>query len=440
MQRIASSPEILNMSSKRSERAAVRGQARSEPTLAPLTETTSFRPASRLCNVGMSEILAIGARAKELQILGRDIVLLGAGEPDFATPDAVKLAAHRAIDDDETHYTPLAGTPTLLKAVQHKLLRDNQLDYAPAELIAAAGAKQIIFNALLATLDPGDEVIVPAPYWASYPDMVRVCSGQPVVVPCDESNGFKLQPEALTHAITPRTRWLLLNYPSNPTGAVYTPEELLGLAEVLAAHPHVWVVADEIYEQLIFDQQIHVSLLNIAPALRDRTLLVNGVSKSHAMTGWRLGYGAGPSALVKAMTAIQSQSTSAPSSISQAAAVEALLDIDPKLAERRDIYQQRRDWVVQALSSIEGLSCAQPSGAFYAYVRCSDVIGKHTPGGIQIETDSDFCRYALEEYGIALVPGEAFGASPYFRLSFATHMTRLLMGLERLACAADSLF
>ncbi len=400
---------------------------------------SGFRPAARVAGIGVSEILAIGVRARALMAAGQDIVLMGAGEPDFATPDAVKLAAHRAIDNDQTSYTPLIGEPNLIEAIRSKFSRDNAISYTPSEITAAAGAKQVIFNALLASLDSGDEVIVPAPYWSSYVDMVSVAGGVPVVVPCAERDGFRLTPQALDAALTSRTRWLLLNSPSNPTGTIYSTEDFRGIGEVLARHPQVWVISDEIYEHLTYDQRPHVSLISAMPLLKERTLVVNGVSKSHAMTGWRLGYGAGPEELISAMTVIQSQSTSAPSSISQAAAVEALIEVDPCLAERREVYEHRRNLVIDYLNEIEGLSCASPAGAFYAFVGCGGVLGKRTAYGESIKSDMDFCRYALEAHGVAVIPGAAFGMSPYFRLSFAASESQLRVGMERLQNAIAEL-
>lgn len=399
----------------------------------------AFRPARRLASVGVSEILKIGARAAQLRREGRPIIVLGAGEPDFDTPDHVKEAAIAAIRAGATKYTNLDGTPELKAAICAKLQRENGLTYEPREITAGAGAKQVIHNALMATLDEGDEVVIAAPFWTSYADMVAIAGGTPVAVVGQEDNGFRLDASDLERAITPRTRWLMLNSPSNPTGAAYTPADLRPILDVLLRHPQVWLMSDEIYEHLCYGNFAPVSPVALEPRLRERTLIVNGVSKSYAMTGWRVGYGAGPQALIAAMAVVQSQSTTNPASVSQAAAVEALNGPQDILAERRASFKRRRDLVVQALNVIPGLSCRRPEGAFYAFVGCAGVIGRRTPSGQVLETDADFCRYLLEEHSVAVVPGSVFGLGPYFRISYATAETELHTAMSRIARAVEAL-
>ncbi|WP_339114705.1 pyridoxal phosphate-dependent aminotransferase [Thioclava sp. GXIMD2076] len=400
------------------------------------TEPT-FRPAKRLAAQKVSEILQIGARATELKAQGHPVIVLGAGEPDFATPDNVIEAAHRAALAGQTVYTPLAGTPALRAAIAQKFKRENGLDYSPAEVIATAGAKQVIFNAFMATLDAGDEVVIPTPYWTTYSAMVDICGGVPVTVQCSGETGFKLTPEQLEAAITPKTRWLMLNSPSNPTGAAYSVDETLKLLEVLERHPHVWLLSDEIYEHIVYDDFAFVSPAALSPAIKARTLIVNGVSKAYAMTGWRLGYGAGPEALIRAMTVVQSQSTSNPCSIAQAAALEALTGPQDLLAERCASFRARRDLVVDAINAIEGLYCRKPEGAFYAFASCEGLLGSTTPEGKTLESDRDFCAWLLEAAHVAMVPGAAFGLSPYFRISYATSEAELTEAMARItkACA-----
>jgi aspartate aminotransferase len=399
----------------------------------------AFRPARRIANIGVSEILAIGARAAQLKREGRPVIVLGAGEPDFDTPDNVKEAAMAAIRAGATKYTQLDGTPELKAAITGKLKRENGLDYEPTEVTVGAGAKQVIHNALMATLDEGDEVIIAAPYWTSYADMVTIAGGMPVPVVGREENGFRLEAADLERAITPRTRWLMLNSPSNPTGAAYTPSDLRPILDVLLRHQQVWLMSDEIYEHLCYGNFTPLSPVALEPALRDRTLIVNGVSKSYAMTGWRIGYGAGPRPLIAAMAVVQSQSTSNPSSVSQAAAIEALNGPQEVLAQRRASFERRRDLVVQALNAIPGITCRRPEGAFYTFASCAGVIGRTTPSGQLLQTDADFCRYLLEEHDVAVVPGSIFGLAPYFRISYATAEAELRTAMARIARAVDAL-
>ncbi|WP_432245369.1 aspartate transaminase [Arthrobacter sp. G.S.26] len=381
---------------------------------------TEFVPASRVSRIKSSPSVAAAARVRELKAEGRRILDLTVGEPDFDTPAHVKDAAAAAISRGETRYTSVNGTPELQRAILQTLELKTGLHYTPAEITIGGGAKQVIFTAFMATLDQGDEVVIPAPYWVSYPDMVLANDGSPVIVPCGEDVGFKLTPEALAGAITDRTKWLILNTPSNPTGAVYSREELAALAAVLEDHPQVLVLTDEIYDEIHFGAGKLSSLVAVAPGLKDRVLLVNGVSKAYAMTGWRLGYGAGPAALVGAINKLQSQISSCPSSVSQAAAAAALTGDQSFVRDSLETYRERRDVAVAALNAIDGLSCATPEGAFYAYVNCSGVIGKSTREGRLISTDEDFTLYLLDEVGVAVIQGSAYGLGPYFRISYAT--------------------
>lgn len=373
-----------------------------------------------LRRVKPSPTLAVTARARELKREGRDVIGLGAGEPDFDTPDNVKEAAIAAIRRGETKYTDVDGIPELKAAICAKFARENGLDYAPNQIHVAPGGKAVLFNALLATLSPGDEVIVPAPYWVSYPDMVLLAGGEPVVAACGEDHGFKLTPGALEAAITPRTRWLILNSPSNPTGAAYTRGELEALAEVVRRHPRVWVMTDDMYEHLIYGGFDFVTFAQAAPDLYDRTLTVNGVSKAYAMTGWRIGYAGGPRPLINLMRKVAGQTTSNPSSISQWAAVEALNGPQDFIAKRAKAFEARRDLVVSMLNQARGVRCATPEGAFYVYPSIAGLIGRKTPSGRTIENDGDFAAELLDAQGVAVVQGEAFGLSPYFRVSYAT--------------------
>ncbi|MFW8636992.1 pyridoxal phosphate-dependent aminotransferase [Cribrihabitans pelagius] len=400
---------------------------------------SEFRKSARLEAIGVSEILAIGARAAAMRQAGEDVIILGAGEPDFDTPQHIKTAAKAAIDAGQTKYTPLGGTRALKQAIQEKFARDNGLHYGLDEIIAASGAKEVLFAAFMASLDPGDEVIVPMPCWTSYADIIKVAGGVPVPVPWGESAGFRLTPGQLEAAITPRTRWLLLNSPSNPSGAACSAQDCHALAEVLLAHPGVWVMADDIYEHITYGGFEFVTPAQAEPRLKPRTLTVNGVSKAYAMTGWRLGYAAGPKPLIDAMKVVQSQSTSHPSSIAQAAAVAALNGPQEVLAERRASFQARRDLVVEALNGINGLRCPRPDGAFYTFANCEGVLGQRTPAGQVLESDANFCAYLLDSHKVAVVPGRAFGLSPYFRISYAASEGELSEALTRIAAAVAAL-
>jgi len=375
---------------------------------------------SALARVKPSATIAVTARARELKRVGRDVIGLGAGEPDFDTPENVKQAAIDAISRGETKYTDADGMPELKAAIVAKFARENGLKYETNQIHVAPGGKPVIFNALVATLNPGDEVIVPAPYWVSYPDMVLLAGGEPVTVIGEEADGFKLRPETLEAAITPKTRWLILNSPSNPTGAAYTRAELEALADVLRKHPHVWVLTDDMYEHLVYDGFEYTTIAQVAPDLYDRTLTVNGVSKAYAMTGWRIGYAGGPKPLIDLMRKVASQTTSNPASISQWAAVEALNGTQEFLAPRAEAFKKRRDLVVGLLNDADGITCATPEGAFYVYPSCAGVIGKTSPSGVVIENDEVFTTELLNHAGVAVVQGSAFGLAPYFRISYAT--------------------
>lgn len=394
--------------------------------------------ASRLGKIKPSPTLAVDARAKELKAQGRDIINLGTGEPDFDTPDWIKDAAKKAIDAGKTKYTPVDGTPELKDAIIGKFKRDNGLTYVREQISVGTGGKQVLYNAFMATLNPGDEIVIPAPYWVSYPDMAMLAEGTPVFVSCSEENGFKLTPAALESTITPKTKWVVLNSPSNPTGAAYSRAEIKALTDVLLRHPHVYVLSDDIYEHLVYDDFEFCTPAQVEPRLYDRTLTVNGVSKAYAMTGWRIGFAGGPADIIKAMAKVQSQSTSNPSSISQAASVAALTGDHGFLKGWRATYKARRDMVVDMLNAADGVSCSKPEGAFYVYPSCKGVIGRQMPDGKTIRTDEDFVTYLLESQGVACVHGVAFGASPYFRISYATSDTLLKDACARIqkACAA----
>lgn len=395
--------------------------------------------AQRLARVKPSPTLAVTAKAAELKAAGKAVIGLGAGEPDFDTPEHVKEAAIEAIRKGDTKYTPVAGTPALKKAISDKFKRENGLEYAPNQIVAGVGAKQVIFNALLATVNAGDEVIIPAPYWVSYPDMVLFAEGTPVIVEGKEEDGFKLKPAALEKAITPKTRWLILNSPSNPTGAAYTEAELRALADVLLKHPHVMIMADDIYEHLLYDGFTFKTIAQVEPQLYERTLTVNGVSKAYAMTGWRIGYAGGSKSLIAAISDIQSHSTSNPCSISQAASVAALNGPQEFLKDWRNSFAARRNLVVDALNAIDGLKCLKPEGAFYVFPNMKGLIGKKTPQGKTIESCTDFCNYLLEEALVAAVAGSAFGMGGYFRISYATSETLLKEAMTRIAKACADL-
>ncbi|MBY6200681.1 pyridoxal phosphate-dependent aminotransferase [Maritalea mobilis] len=373
-----------------------------------------------LARVKPSPTIAVSNLAAELKAQGKDVIGLGAGEPDFDTPQNIKDAAKAAIDAGKTKYTAVDGIPELKQAICDKFQRDNGLTYTPAQVSVGTGGKQILYNALMATLNPGDEVIIPAPYWVSYPDMVLLAGGEPVIAEAGADTAYKLTPAALEAAITPKTKWFIFNSPSNPTGAGYTAEELKGLTDVLMRHPHVWVMSDDMYEHLVYDGFEFVTPAQIEPGLYDRTLTCNGVSKAYAMTGWRIGYAAGPEEVIKAMRKIQSQSTSNPSSVSQWAALEALTGPQDFLAPNNETFKRRRDLVVEMLNAAEGVTCPVPEGAFYVYPSIEGCMGKTTPGGVTIDSDEAFATALLEEKGVAVVFGGAFGLSPCFRVSYAT--------------------
>jgi aspartate aminotransferase len=393
-----------------------------------------------LMRVQPSATVAISQKAREMGRAGRDVIALSSGEPDFDTPQHIKDAAIAAMAAGRTKYTNVDGIPELKDAVAAKFRRDNGLDVSAADCFVSSGGKQILFNAMLATLNPGDEVVVPVPYWVSYPEIVRLCGAEPVFAIADGTTGFKLTPSVLEAAITPRTKWLILNTPSNPTGATYTAEELAGLAEVLARHPHLHVLTDDIYEPLVYDGGQFATVAGVAPDLVSRTLILNGVSKSHAMTGWRIGYCTGPQALLKAMLKLQSQSTTNACSIAQWAAVAALEGPQEFLADWRAVFQKRRDLVVSGLNAAEGLDCLVPGGAFYVFPSCEGTYGKTSPKGVRIESDEDFVMALLEETGVALVHGAAFGLSGHFRLSYAASDAELAEAVGRIQqfCASLS--
>ncbi|WP_136618020.1 MULTISPECIES: aminotransferase class I/II-fold pyridoxal phosphate-dependent enzyme [Mesorhizobium] len=393
----------------------------------------------RLGQVKPSPSMAMARIASEMKAAGNTVVNLAQGEPDFDTPQTIRDAAHRAIEAGQTRYTTVDGTPALKQAIQAKFARENGLSFTVDQISVGAGGKQVIFNAFLATIDPGDEVIIPAPYWVSYPDMVALCDGVPVVLAADERTQFKITPEQLEGGITARTKWVVLNSPSNPTGAVYTRKELLELGRVIKKHPHVLVVCDDIYEHLVYSGETFSTLLSVDPSLSNQVLVVNGVSKSYAMTGWRIGYGAGPKFLIDAMATAQSQSTSNPSSVSQAAAVEALTGPQDFIPERNRVFRARRDAVIARLNQIAGLRCLCPDGAFYLYPFCGELMGKRTPDGEVLRTDADFVAYLLRSQGVAAVHGAAYGLSPYFRLSYATSMDVLDDACTRIAAACRDL-
>ncbi|MCD5976449.1 aspartate transaminase [Pseudomonas quasicaspiana] len=397
------------------------------------------RIAARVQRIKPSPSSAAADRANELRRQGKSIINLVVGEPDFDTPKHIREAASAAIENGATRYTLNAGTLELRQAIAAKLARENSLDYSPSQVVVTSGAKSAIFNAFAATLGAGDEVLIPAPYWVSYPDMVLACEGEPVTLACPEENGFKLTAEQLRGAITERTRWLLINSPSNPTGASYSAEELRALADVLLDFPDVLVMTDDIYEHIRFDDAPNAHILTVEPALRDRVLVINGVSKTYAMTGWRIGYAAGPADLINAMATLQSQSTSNASSVSQAAAVAALNGDQSFVKESVVVYQQRRDRCLELINAIDGLSCLKPNGAFYLYVNCGALLGKTRPDGKPLETDADVVMYLLESQGVAVVAGTAYGLAPFFRMSIATALETLEEGCSRIATAVAAL-
>lgn len=400
---------------------------------------TASRIAARVLRIKPSPSSAAADRANELRRAGKSIINLVVGEPDFDTPEHIRKAAAQAIENGETRYTLNAGTTALREAIVAKLERENGLSYPANQVVVTSGAKAAIFNALAATLGSDDEVLIPAPYWVSYPDMVLACDGRPVTLPCPEDKQFKLTAAQLRAAITPRTRWLLLNSPSNPTGATYSAEEYRALADVLLDYPDVLVMTDDIYEHIRYDERPISHLLSVEPALRERVLIINGVSKTYAMTGWRIGYAAGPADIIKAMATLQSQSTSNACSVSQAAAVAALEGDQSFVSESVAVYQQRRDRSLALINAIDGLSCIKPDGAFYLYVNCAALLGKRTPQGTVLEADTDVVLYLLESQGVAVVAGTAYGLAPFFRMSTATAIETLEAGCARIAAAVAEL-
>ena len=388
--------------------------------------------AHALERVKPSPTMAITAKAREMKAAGFDVIGLGAGEPDFDTPDNVKQAAIEAIKRGETKYTAVDGIPELKRAIASKFQRENGLTYKPSEITVGSGGKQVLYNALLATLNPGEEVIIPSPYWVSYPDIVLLAGANPVIVETRDEGGFKLTAKALAAAITPKTKWFIFNSPSNPTGAAYTRDEIKALTDVLLKHPHVWVLSDDIYEHLVYDGFKFTTPAQVEPKLKERTLTMNGVSKAYSMTGWRIGYGGGPEQLIKAISTLQSQSTSNPCSISQWASVEALEGPQDFLKDWVKSFQERRDLVVSMLNQAKGIHCPKPEGAFYVYPSCKGVIGKTSREGTKIGSDEDFATALLKEEGVAVVQGAAFGLSPFFRISYATGIEALEEACRRI--------
>ena len=393
----------------------------------------------RLKKIKPSLTVSINIKANALRAEGRDVLVLAAGEPDFDTPQNICQAAIKAMNEGQTRYVPGKGTPALQQAIVDKFKRDNNLSYNLDEIMVGVGGKHIIYNAMMATLNPGDEVIIPAPFWVSYPDIVMLAEGNPIIVKCDASQDFKITPEQLENNITNKTKWLMLNSPSNPTGAVYSFNELKALSEVLLKHPNVLVLTDDIYEKIIYDDGVFSTIASVEPKMKERTLTLNGVSKAYCMTGWRLGYCGGPREIIAGMNKIQSQSTTSTSSISMAASVEALSG-DQEFINLHNIqFKKRRDMVVENLNQIDGINCSIPPGAFYVYPSCEGIIGKKTSAGNTINTDEDFMNFLLESEGIAGVHGEAFGLSPYFRLSYATDEKTLADACNRIERACNNL-
>ena len=385
-----------------------------------------------------SPTIAVTQKARELKAAGKDVIGLGAGEPDFDTPDNIKDAAIKAIKEGDTKYTAVDGTPELKKAISEKFKRENNLSYSTDQITVGAGGKHVIYNLMMATLNKGDEVIIPAPYWVSYPDIVMLAGANPIVVECSEEQGFKLTAKDLESVITNNTKWVILNSPSNPTGACYTEQEIRNLAQVLRRNPHVSVLSDDIYEHIIYDNFKFFTIAQI-PELKNKVVTMNGVSKSYAMTGWRIGYAAGEKEIIKAISKIQSQSTSNPSSISQAAAAEALNGTQDFISIRSKSFQERRDFVVSSLNDIDGINCLKPDGAFYVFPSCKGLIGKKDKSGKKLETDTDFVKSLLENNNVAVVQGSAFGLDGYFRVSYATSMEKLKVAMERIKSFCESL-
>ena len=395
--------------------------------------------AERMSLIKPSPTMAVSKLAAELKAAGKDVIGLGAGEPDFDTPDHIKLAAIEAIKSGQTKYTAVDGTPALKQAVSNKFQRDNNIKYNSDEIIISVGGKQVLFNALLSSINPGDEVIIPSPYWVSYPDMVALAGGKPVIVEGKPENDFKIMPEDIKDKISTKTKWIIINSPSNPTGSSYSKEELKNIGDLILNYKNVFIMSDDIYEKIIYDDNKFYTIAQIVPELKDRTLTVNGVSKAYAMTGWRIGYAGGPKILISAMAKLQSQSTSNPSSISQAAALAALEGPEDFIAERNKKFKIRRNMVVEQLNKCNGVHCLLPMGAFYVYPSCAGVIGKQTPSGQIVHNSIDFSSYLLEEVGVAVVPGSAFGADPFFRLSYAISDSVLEEACNRIKKACDQL-
>ncbi len=385
-----------------------------------------------------SPTIAVTQKARELKAAGKDVIGLGAGEPDFDTPDNIKEAAIKAINEGDTKYTAVDGTPALKKAIVEKFKKENNLDYTTDQITVGAGGKHVIYNAMMATLNDGDEVIIPAPYWVSYPDIVLLAGGKPVVLECDEKQGFKINPLDLEKFITPKTKWIILNSPSNPTGACYSEHDIKAIAAVLEKHKHIYILSDDIYEHVTYEGFKFFTIAQIE-SLKDRVLTMNGVSKAYSMTGWRIGYAAGPKDIVKAIAKIQSQSTTNPSSISQAASVEALSGTQDFIKKRADSFQERRDFVVKALNDIDGINCLNPDGAFYVFPSCKELMGKKDSSGKEIKSDTDFVQSLLENSGVAVVQGSAFGLEGFFRISYATSMENLKKALEKISSFCKSL-
>ena len=385
-----------------------------------------------------SPTIAVTQKARELKAAGKDVIGLGAGEPDFDTPDNIKEAAIKAINEGDTKYTAVDGTPALKKAIVAKFKNENNLEYTTDQITVGAGGKHVIYNAMMATLNDGDEVIIPAPYWVSYPDIVLLAGGKPVVMECNEKQGFKINPLDLEKFITRKTKWIILNSPSNPTGACYSENDIKAIAAVLEKHKHIYILSDDIYEHVTYEGFKFFTIAQIE-SLKDRVLTMNGVSKAYSMTGWRIGYAAGPKDIVKAIAKIQSQSTTNPSSISQAASVEALSGTQDFIKKRADSFQERRDFVVKALNDIDGINCLNPDGAFYVFPSCKELMGKKDPSGKEIKSDTDFVQSLLENSGIAVVQGSAFGLEGFFRISYATSMENLKKALEKISSFCKSL-
>ena len=385
-----------------------------------------------------SPTIAVTQKARELKAAGKDVIGLGAGEPDFDTPDNIKEAAIKAINEGDTKYTAVDGTPALKKAIVEKFKKENNLEYTTDQITVGAGGKHVIYNAMMATLNDGDEVLIPAPYWVSYPDIVLLAGGKPVVMECDEKQGFKINPSDLEKFITPKTKWIILNSPSNPTGACYSENDIKAIAAVLEKHKHIYILSDDIYEHVTYEGFKFFTIAQIE-SLKERVLTMNGVSKAYSMTGWRIGYAAGPKDIVKAIAKIQSQSTTNPSSISQAASVEALSGTQDFIKKRADSFQERRDFVVNALNAIDGIECLNPDGAFYVFPSCKGLMGKKDPNGNKIKSDTDFVQSLLENSGIAVVQGSAFGLEGFFRISYATSMDNLKKAMDKISSFCKSL-